>query len=84
MRLPTGSTRLAAVIGSPVRHSLSPLLHNTAFDHLGLDWVYLAFEVPEGAAADALAAMRALDIAGLSVTMPHKEVVADLCDACAQ
>jgi shikimate dehydrogenase len=80
MRMPTGSTRLAAVIGSPVRHSLSPLLHNTAFDHLGLDWVYLAFEVPEGAAADALAAMRALDIAGLSVTMPHKEAVADLCD----
>lgn len=80
MRLPTGSTRLAAVIGSPVRHSLSPLLHNTAFDHLGLDWVYLAFEIPEGAAAGALAAMRALDISGLSVTMPHKEAVADLCD----
>ena len=80
MHLPTGSTRLAAVIGSPVRHSLSPLLHNTAFEHLGLDWVYVALEVPEGSAVGALDAMRTLGIAGLSVTMPHKEAVAAHCD----
>jgi shikimate dehydrogenase len=80
MRMPTGSTQLAAVIGSPVRHSLSPLLHNTAFEHLGLDWVYLAFDVADGSAAGALEAMRELGISGLSVTMPHKEAVADRCD----
>ena len=75
MTLPTGATRLAAVIGDPVRHSLSPLLHNTAFEAVGLDWVYVALEVTDGRAADALAAMRTLGIAGLSVTMPHKEAV---------
>lgn len=80
MRPPSGSTRLAAVIGDPVRHSLSPLLHNTAFAALDLDWVYVALEVAPGAAAAALDAMRTLGIAGLSVTMPHKEAVAAACD----
>jgi shikimate dehydrogenase len=67
------------VIGDPVRHSLSPALHNAAFAALGLDWVYVAFAVAAGHGAAAVAAMRALDIAGLSVTMPHKAaVVAEL------
>ncbi len=69
---PGAHTRVAAVIGDPVRHSLSPVLHNAAFRALDLDWVYLAFEVPEGGAAAALTGMRALGLAGLSVTMPHK------------
>jgi shikimate dehydrogenase len=72
----TGATRLAAVIGHPVRHSLSPLLHNAAFVAAGLDWAYLAFDVAPGAAGEALAAMRVLDLGGLSVTMPHKDDVA--------
>ncbi len=80
MLAPTGSTRLAAVIGSPVRHSLSPLLHNTAFAELGLDWVYVALEIAPGSAIEALSAMRTLGIAGFSVTMPHKEAVAAACD----
>ena len=66
------STRLAAVIGSPIRHSLSPAMHNAAFGELGLDWVYLAFEVAPGCAAAAFAGVRALGIAGVSVTIPHK------------
>ena len=67
------------MIGDPVRHSLSPALHNAAFAALGLDWVYVAFAVAAGHGAAAVAAMRALDIAGLSVTMPHKAaVVAEL------
>lgn len=78
---PTGSTRLAAVIGSPVRHSFSPLLHNTAFEAAGLDWVYVALEVAAGEADRALSAMRTLGIAGYSVTMPHKEQVAESSDA---
>jgi len=69
---PDGASRVVGVMGDPVAHSLSPLLHNAAFDRLGLDWVSVAFPVPAGAAEAALTGMRALGIAGLSVTMPHK------------
>ncbi|NLD75080.1 MAG: shikimate dehydrogenase, partial [Acidimicrobiales bacterium] len=71
----TGSTRLAAVIGSPVRHSRSPSLANAAFGAAGLDWAMVAFEVAEGRAGEALLAVRALDLGGLMVTMPHKAAV---------
>ncbi len=77
---PGASTRLAGVIGDPVRHSLSPAIHNAAFRATGLDWVYLAFEVPAGEAAAAVAAMRALGLEGLNVTMPHKAGVAQAVD----
>ena len=76
----SGATRVAGVVGDPVRHSLSPVLHNAAYRELGLDWVYVAFEVPDGATRGALAAMRTLDLAGLSVTMPHKTAAAACCD----
>jgi shikimate dehydrogenase len=76
----TGTTRLAGVIGHPVAHSLSPALHNAGFASLRLDWVYVAFDVPEGATAAALAAMRTFGLGGLSVTMPHKEAVAAAVD----
>jgi len=76
----SGATRIAGIIGDPVRHSLSPVLHNTAYRELGLDWVYVAFEVPDGATRAALEAMRVLGLAGLSVTMPHKSAAADGCD----
>jgi shikimate dehydrogenase len=69
---------LAAVIGSPVRHSLSPALHNAGFAATGVDWLYTAFEVEAGNAGGALDAMRVLGLGGLSVTMPHKEDVARL------
>ena len=72
----TGATTVAAVIGSPVRHSLSPALHNAAFAAAGVDWTYVAFDVAAGEAVRALDAMRALGLGGLSVTMPHKEQVA--------
>ena len=75
-----GSTRLAAVIGAPVRHSLSPAIHNAAFAATGLDWVYVALPVELGCVPDALAGMRALGIGGLNVTMPHKEAVHDAMD----
>ena len=77
----TGATRVAAVIGSPVRHSLSPALHNAAFEQLGVDWVYTAFEVAPGRAQAAVDAMRALGLGGLSVTMPHKEAIAQAVDS---
>ena len=77
---PLGSTRLAGVIGDPVRHSLSPVLHNAAFQALGLDWAFVAFPVAAGQAAPALLGMRALSVEGLSVTMPHKTAVSGLVD----
>ena len=78
--MPTSRTRVAAVIGSPVRHSLSPAIHNAAFAAHGDDWVYTAFEVDPAHAAAAIDAMRLLGIAGLSVTMPHKEMVLSALD----
>jgi shikimate dehydrogenase len=75
----TASTRVAAVIGDPVGHSLSPSIHNAAFRAVGLDWVFVALPVTAGSAAAAVDGMRALGIAGMSVTMPHKgEVIAGL------
>jgi shikimate dehydrogenase len=76
----SGHTRVVGVIGDPVTHSLSPTLHNAAFEALGLDWVYVAFPVPRGGGAGAVAAVTALGLAGLNVTMPHKEDVAGACD----
>ncbi|MEM7287813.1 MAG: shikimate dehydrogenase [Actinomycetota bacterium] len=64
------------MIGNPVRHSLSPPIHNAGFRALDLDWVYVAFDVAPGRAASAVSAMRALHIGGLSVTMPHKADIA--------
>jgi shikimate dehydrogenase len=72
---------IVGVIGSPVTHSLSPLLHNSAFAALGLDsWRSFAFDVPPGQTQHALDAMRRADLTGLSVTMPHKQPVAALVD----
>jgi len=65
------ATRLCAVIGNPVGHSLSPALHNAAFDALGLDFVYVAFRVED--VRGAVGGMRALEnFRGMSVTIPHK------------
>ena len=76
----TGATRVVGVIGSPVRHSLSPALHNAAFAAARVPWVYVAFDVAPGRAADALVAVRTLGLGGLSVTMPHKDDIADAVD----
>jgi shikimate dehydrogenase len=76
----SGQTRLAAVIGDPVRHSRSPAIHNAAYAAAGLDWVFVAFPVPAGQGEAAVRAMPVLGIAGLSVTMPHKADAAKACD----
>jgi shikimate dehydrogenase len=77
---PLGSTRVAAVIGDPIRHSRSPAIHNAAFAATGLDWVFVAFEVRAGQGGAAVKSMRALGLGGLSVTMPHKQEAAWACD----
>ena len=76
----SGSTILVGVIGNPVKHSLSPVILNAAFREAKINWVYTAFETPEEKLADAIGGIRALGIAGLSVTMPHKAKVCSLLD----
>ncbi len=76
----SAATTVVGVIGDPVAHSLSPLLHNAAFAEMGVDWVSVGFRVPEGSAGDAIAGARALGVRGLSVTMPHKAAAAALMD----
>src|SRR5205823_379247 len=77
---PTAETNVVGVIGAPVNHSLSPVLHNAAFRAAGLDWVYVAFPVAAGHGADAVVALRTLGLRGLSVTMPHKQDAARAVD----
>jgi shikimate dehydrogenase len=76
----TGKTRVVGVIGDPVRHSMSPVIQNAAFQALGLNYVYVAFPVSAGNGGSAVDAMRTFDVDGLSVTMPHKEDVARAAD----
>ncbi len=75
-----GGTRVAGVIGDPIAHSRSPQIHNAGYAALDLDWVFVAFPTAVGLGGAALDAMRALGIAGLSVTMPHKHAAAASCD----
>jgi shikimate dehydrogenase len=75
-----GATRVAAVLGWPVAHSLSPVIHNAAFAALEMDWTYVALPVAPGVVPAAVAGLRALGFAGANVTMPHKEAVADSMD----
>ena len=70
-----GPAEFVGIIGWPVEHSLSPVMHNAAFRSMGLDWVYLLWPVPEESLGPAVAGLRALGAAGANVTMPHKESV---------
>ena len=76
----TGKTVQLGVIGNPISHSISPQLHNTMIQKTGLDYVYSAFRVREGEVGKALEGMRALNIRGFNVTIPHKITAHDLCD----
>jgi shikimate dehydrogenase len=78
--VPAGATLAAGLIGDPVAHSLSPVIHNAAYAALGLDWSYALFRVPAGGAAAAIAAAGARGLRGLSVTTPHKIAAAAACD----
>ncbi len=75
-----GRTRVCAIIGDPVEHSLSPVMHNAAFKKLGLNLVYVAFKVTKNGLKDAISGARSLGLRGLSVTMPHKNAVIDYLD----
>ncbi|WP_414573289.1 shikimate dehydrogenase [Nostoc sp. CCY 9925] len=77
-RLITGKTKLLGVIGHPVEHSLSPVMHNAAIAHLGLDYVYLPFPIAPENLEIAIAGFTAIDIVGFSVTIPHKQAIVPL------
>jgi len=72
--------RVLGIIGWPVGHSLSPVMHNAAFQHEGMACHYAAFPVAPADLPAALAGVRALDLLGLNVTIPHKEAVIPLLD----
>ena len=74
----TGTTKLLAVIGNPIGHSLSPLIHNAAIEHLDLDYRYVAFAIEPTNLATALAGFAAIGLVGCSVTIPHKQAIIPL------
>jgi shikimate dehydrogenase len=76
----SGKTRVCGVIGDPIEHTLSPAIHNAAFNHLNLDFVFLAFRVKAADLEKAIQGMRGLGIHGLNVTMPHKSTVISFLD----
>lgn len=83
MKIPeliNASTRYCAVLGQPVSHSASPAMQNAGMNALGLNWRYLAFEVPPTRLADVIRGCRAMGFIGLNLTVPHKLLALDLVD----
>ena len=67
-----GTTRVCGLIGNPVGHSISPVIHNTLADIMGIDLVYTTFKVEENQVEAAVKGAYALDILGMNVTVPHR------------
>jgi shikimate dehydrogenase len=76
----SGRTKVCGLIGDPIEHTMSPAMHNAAFKETGLDYVYVAFGVKSNDLGKAIKGMRALNMAGLNVTIPHKVNVIPLLD----
>ncbi|NEP31221.1 shikimate dehydrogenase [Moorena sp. SIO3B2] len=74
----TGTTKLLGVIGDPVEHSLSPLMHNQAIASLGVDYVYLPLPVKSADLKNAIAGFEAIGLVGFSITIPHKQTIIPL------
>ena len=77
---PSGSTNLIGLLGSPVSHSISPQMHNTAFDALGLDFSYMAFDVDKTNLKTAVNGLKVLNAKGFNLTMPLKTAIIPLLD----
>jgi shikimate dehydrogenase len=80
MQILTGKSKIYGIFGDPVAHSLSPLMHNAAFFHCAVDAVYVPFHVTADVLAAAVTSLKALDIKGINVTIPHKETIIPLLD----
>ena len=76
----SGSTKICGIIGDPVEHSFSPAMHNAAFAALGLDYAYVPYHVRKENLSAALMAVRALNLTGINVTVPHKQAVLEYLD----
>lgn len=76
----TGKTKICGIFGYPIEHSLSPLMHNAAFKALGLDYLYVAVKVAPADLAAAVKAIRAMNLVGVNITIPHKEKVVPFLD----
>ncbi|MBI4361276.1 shikimate dehydrogenase [Candidatus Micrarchaeota archaeon] len=79
-RMITAKTKLLAIIGDPVQHSLSPVMRNASFEALGLDYVYVALNVKKEELETAVAGMQVLGFRGFNATMPHKKALCGLVD----
>ena len=77
----TGHTKLTGLLGSPVSHSISPMMHNEAFQQLGLDYTYMAFDIELEKLASVVEAFRIMNVRGFNLTMPHKNAMCSLCDS---
>jgi len=76
----SGRTKVCGVIGDPIEHTMSPVMHNAAFKNKGLDYVYLSFRVKKEELGKAIEGMRALNIRGLNITIPHKVAIIPFLD----
>ena len=76
----TGHTKLTGLLGSPVAHSISPMMHNEAFNRLGLDYVYLCFDVGTDGLKTAVSGLKEIGIRGFNCTMPDKNLMCELAD----
>lgn len=74
----TGKTQLLGVIGEPIEHSLSPVMHNAAIAEMGLDYIYLPFRIKTADLGVAIAGLAAMGVQGFSVTIPHKQAIISL------
>ena len=77
----SGKTKICALIGDPVEHTMSPVMHNAAFKKLGLDYIYIPFRVRAEELARAVDGMRALSMRGFNVTIPHKVTIIPMLDS---
>ena len=76
----TGKTKLVGLLGQPVNHSLSPVMHNAAYEEMGLDWCYVAIPCDRDNLEKVTTALRVVDCKGLNVTIPHKQEVLKACN----
>lgn len=76
----SGETKIFAIMGDPVEHSLSPTMHNAAFRELGLNYLYVAFRVSSSSLRNGVESIRALNIKGVNITIPHKIAVLNYLD----
>lgn len=76
----SGKTRVCGVIGDPIEHTMSPVMHNAAFKELGLDYLYVPLRVKREELGKAVESVRALNIRGLNVTLPHKVAIISFLD----